>query len=167
MFQALVFLLVSLDITLDIVEGLPMKAMIYDLLLEGSILVLVILSTNSIWRKLKVEKESKSKLENRLNETVLKASIWEKKSKDFVSEFHSHLLSKFFDWSLSKSEKEVAVLLLKGLTSKEIASIRFTSERTIRNQCRSIYEKAGFKSKNELKGYFLSELIVDLDHSKL
>ena len=45
MFQALVFLLVSLDITLDIVEGLPVKAMIYDLLLEGSILVLVILST--------------------------------------------------------------------------------------------------------------------------
>ncbi|MGB0849218.1 MAG: helix-turn-helix transcriptional regulator, partial [Thiolinea sp.] len=36
------------------------------------------------------------------------------------------------DWSLTPSEKEVAMLLLKGLSFEEIAGVRETKEKTVR-----------------------------------
>ena len=159
--QVAVFIMVCADVTFDVVEGLPMKAMIFDLSLEGSILILVLISTNYIWRRFTHVSDSKNALHIDLEKTKDLASMWEKKSKQFIIEFQKHLLVKFEQWKLSKSEREIAILLLKGKTSKDIASERFTSERTIRNQCRSLYEKAGLSGKNELSAYFLNELILD------
>jgi len=43
----------------------------------------------------------------------------------------------FDDWQLTTSEKDVGWLLLKGLSLKEIAAIRETLEKTVRQQASS------------------------------
>nr|HMN69592.1 helix-turn-helix transcriptional regulator [Bdellovibrionales bacterium] len=62
-------------------------------------------------------------------------------------------------WKLTISEKEVAFLLLKGLSLKEIAEIRKTSEKTARAQSTAIYEKSGLSGRSELAAFFLEDLL--------
>ncbi len=63
-------------------------------------------------------------------------------------------------WSFSPAERDVALLLLKGLSLKEIAAARGTSERTVRQQALALYRKAGLSGRAELSAYFLEDLLV-------
>lgn len=51
---------------------------------------------------------------------------------------------------LSRSEREIAVLMLQGASNSEIAASRMKSERTIANQVASIFRKLGVGSRSEL-----------------
>lgn len=62
-------------------------------------------------------------------------------------------------WQLSASEKEVAFLLLKGFSLKEIANLRKTSEKTARAQSYAIYEKSGLTGRAQLSAFFLEDLL--------
>ena len=63
-------------------------------------------------------------------------------------------------WDLTPAEREVALLLLKGLSLKEIARVRETTERTARDQARAIYRKAGVAGRSELSAFFLEDLLL-------
>jgi putative tricarboxylic transport membrane protein len=65
----------------------------------------------------------------------------------------------FESWRLTSAEREVAALMLKGLRHKEIASVRGTSERTVRQQALTIYKKAGLDGRTDLAAYFLEDLL--------
>lgn len=69
------------------------------------------------------------------------------------------------DWELSKSEKEVALLLLKGLSHKEIALIRNTAEKTVRHQSGIVYSKANLEGRAQLSAFFLEDLLYSNSHS--
>ena len=68
--------------------------------------------------------------------------------------------AQFDRWALSSAEREVALLLLKGLSHKEIAPLRGCSERTVRHQARAVYRKAGLAGRIELAAFFLEDLLV-------
>ena len=59
---------------------------------------------------------------------------------------------------LTASECDVASLMLKGLSHKEIAQIRNSSAATVRQQAAAIYGKSGLTSRAELAAYFLEDL---------
>ncbi len=61
-------------------------------------------------------------------------------------------------WGLTESEADVALLLVKGLSMKDIAKIRGTSEATVRQQSSSIYHKSNLENRNQLTSYFLEDL---------
>jgi DNA-binding CsgD family transcriptional regulator len=63
------------------------------------------------------------------------------------------------DWGLTESEKEVAMLLLKGLTNKEIAEIRGTVEKTVRQQAVNVYAKSGLEGRAQLSAFFMEDLL--------
>lgn len=64
----------------------------------------------------------------------------------------------FESWNLSKSEREVGRLMLKGLSFKEMAEVRHVSEKTIRQQASSIYQKSGLAGRHEFAAWFLEDL---------
>ena len=66
----------------------------------------------------------------------------------------------FERWDLPVAEKDVALLLLKGLSYKEIAIARDTSERTVREQGRAVYRKSGLGGRSELSAFFLEDLLL-------
>jgi len=66
----------------------------------------------------------------------------------------------FEAWRLTTAEREVALLMLKGLRHKEIADVRKTSERTVRQQSLSIYRKAGLEGRTDLAAFFLEDLLA-------
>ena len=65
----------------------------------------------------------------------------------------------FADWGLSPSEREVALLLIKGLSMKEISQARTVKEKTIRQQATSVYAKSGYAGRHELVAHFIEDLM--------
>ncbi len=65
----------------------------------------------------------------------------------------------FDDWQLTTSEKDVGWLLLKGLSLKEIAAIRETLEKTVRQQASSIYKKAGLSGRHAFSAWFIEDAL--------
>ncbi|MCR9136757.1 MAG: hypothetical protein NXI27_12220 [Alphaproteobacteria bacterium] len=71
------------------------------------------------------------------------------------------LMQQYFDeWELTPSERDVALLSIKGLMIAEIAQLRKTKMGTIKAQCASIYRKAGVSGRPQLLSLFLDELIA-------
>jgi len=69
----------------------------------------------------------------------------------------------FETWGLTTAESEVALLMLKGLRHKQIASVRETTERTVRQQALTIYKKAGLDGRTDLAAFFLEDLLQPAD----
>jgi DNA-binding CsgD family transcriptional regulator len=61
-------------------------------------------------------------------------------------------------WGLTNAEREVAMLVLKGKTHKEIAVATDRSEKTVRQHAAAAYRKAGLGGRAELAAYFLTGL---------
>ncbi|WP_286233524.1 helix-turn-helix transcriptional regulator [Thalassotalea sediminis] len=73
---------------------------------------------------------------------------------------YSELIYKQFnEWKLTKSEQEVAMLLLKGLSFREISGVRDTKEKTVRQQASSIYDKASIDGRHEFSAWFLEDFL--------
>lgn len=65
----------------------------------------------------------------------------------------------FTAWNLTPSEREVALLLLKGLSFKEIAAVRETLEKTVRQQASSIYKKADVAGRASFSAWFIEDIL--------
>ncbi len=65
----------------------------------------------------------------------------------------------FSDWGLSPSEREIGLLLLKGLSLKEIAMLRNTLEKTVRQQASSIYRKSGLSGRHAFAAWFIEDIL--------
>jgi DNA-binding CsgD family transcriptional regulator len=79
-----------------------------------------------------------------------------------LSFWHS-IQGQFKNWNLTEAEKEIAILLLRGLSNQQIAAIRGKSLKTIENQAFSIYQKSGTTGKLEFIAYFISPLLPEED----
>jgi len=70
------------------------------------------------------------------------------------------IINREFDgWKLTDSEKEIAILLIKGLSMREISELRDVKEKTIRQQATNIYAKSGYSNRSELASHFIQDLI--------
>jgi DNA-binding CsgD family transcriptional regulator len=65
----------------------------------------------------------------------------------------------FSEWALTDSETEVGWLLLKGLSLKEIAMLRNTQEKTVRQQASSIYRKAAVSGRHAFSAWFIEDIL--------
>ncbi len=69
------------------------------------------------------------------------------------------IAQQFDDWQLTGSERDVGWLLLKGLSLKEIAAIRETLEKTVRQQASSIYKKSGLPGRHAFSAWFIEDVL--------
>ncbi|MFV0302661.1 MAG: helix-turn-helix transcriptional regulator [Paracoccus sp. (in: a-proteobacteria)] len=72
------------------------------------------------------------------------------------------LIGGFFDrWGLTPSEREVALLILKGFDNEAIAGIRGVAVGTIRAQSARVYAKSGVDGRAQLFSIFMEELLAE------
>lgn len=69
------------------------------------------------------------------------------------------ILQQFGEWQLSQSEQEIAMLLLKGLSFNEIATLRQTREKTVRQQASDIYRKSGVAGRHAFSAWFFEDFL--------
>ena len=76
--------------------------------------------------------------------------------------FQSVLTQHFDGWGLTPSERDVALLAIKGLSISEIAALRSTAEGTVKAQNAAVYRKAGVSGRAELLSVFIEEIVSGL-----
>lgn len=62
--------------------------------------------------------------------------------------------------AFTEAETDVAWMLLKGLSTAEIAELRDTKLGTVKAQCTALYRKAGVKSKGQLFSLIVEDLLL-------
>lgn len=67
----------------------------------------------------------------------------------------------FRDWSLTKSEADVAMFAIKGLTNAEIARLRASSEGTIKAHLNAVFRKAGVSGRHQLVSLLVEDLMAE------
>lgn len=87
------------------------------------------------------------------------AERWRNEAKELIDGLGTAIDGEFERWGLSPAEREIGLLLLKGLSHHEVADLRGVSERTVRQQAQSLYKKAGLSGRAELSAYFLEDLL--------
>lgn len=146
---ALIAVLISLDLTADRAEGASRGHLLIELLIlliaAGGVVVL--------WRQL-------GHARSHLMEARVAAEAWRAENRELIRGLSAAIETQFSRWGLSPAESEIALLLLKGLSHKEIAAIRQTSERTIREQARSVYRKSALSGRSALSAFFLEDLLL-------
>ena len=92
---------------------------------------------------------------------------WRDETRTLLKGLGEAIDRQFLTWKLTEAEREIGLLILKGLSLREIAAVRVTSERTIRAQARSIYAKAGLSGRAALSAFFLEDLLMPLPPESL
>lgn len=151
-----VIIIVGGDLATDSREG----SSIWHLIAESSVALSAIVALFYLFRtnliiKHKFEEQSLS-----LAQLKKDAENWKEESKKYIQGLAEAIDKQLTKWQLTSAEKEVAFLLLKGLSLKEIAEVRGTSEKTVRVQSTAIYTKAGVAGRSELSAFFLEDLLV-------
>lgn len=151
-----VAILVAIDMAVDSREGV----ILWHILTEGLVGLLALTGvfyllhgTFTLRRQLKKEIAEFSAYKQ-------EAETWRAEAKKYVEGLALAIDQQLTQWNLTIAEKEVAFLLLKGLSLKEIAEIRKTTEKTARVQSMAIYAKAGISGRSELSAFFLEDLLA-------
>ena len=97
-------------------------------------------------------------LEDAVARATVEGSEWRRQSRRFTDGLSRAIESQFGLWNLTPAEADVAGLILKGASLRDIAGLRRTSEATIRQQAQNIYRKSGLATRSELAAYFLEDL---------
>jgi DNA-binding CsgD family transcriptional regulator len=61
-------------------------------------------------------------------------------------------------WPLTRQERQVCELLLRGQSNRQIAATLVVSENTVESHCVHVYEKLGVQNRRELLGRFFQEV---------
>ena len=88
---------------------------------------------------------------------------WRSKVRAHLAGLKAGMDRQFDLWGMTAAEREVGLLILKGLSHKEIAALRATTEATVRQQAQAIYRKASLPGKTAFSAYFLEDLLAPED----
>lgn len=128
--------------------------------LEGVMALITLAGLLAILWDIRQERRRRRRLESDLADAHSDIAHWRKETQALLAGLGSAIDRQFQRWGLTPAERDVGLYLLKGLSHKEVADIRQTSERTVRQQAREIYRKAGVGGRAELSAWFLEDLLL-------
>jgi DNA-binding CsgD family transcriptional regulator len=99
-------------------------------------------------------------LERDLRASEAETSRWRAEAQQALEGLGAAIDREFSKWSLTDAERSVALMLLKGMSHREIAAHRGTNEGTVRQQALAIYRKAGLGGRSSLAAFFLEGLVL-------
>jgi DNA-binding CsgD family transcriptional regulator len=158
----------ALFLTLEMIaENGPFT--LVKLVLEALELLLIIGTagvTALLFSRFRAHQEEQAVLLEELDEARSQGQAWRERAQRHITGLSRAIQEQFDQWGLSVAESEVAMLMLKGFSHKEIARLRNTSEQTIRQQARVVYAKADVNSRHAFCAFFLEDLLLPTEEEK-
>ncbi|MEQ8516263.1 MAG: LuxR C-terminal-related transcriptional regulator, partial [Chromatocurvus sp.] len=153
---ACIILLKLIDIVADTGLGVP----VWHLVQESTLLLLS--AAGFIYLVLDIRRRSQEtqQLRGSLSLSNQKLQALGQRMYDARRQYGAVIQEQFESWGLTRGEQQVALLLLKGLSLKEIASVRQTKEKTVRQQTSSIYAKTGLEGRHAISAWFLEDFLT-------
>lgn len=165
-FLSIILLIIAVITLVDIISDYQEGTQWWHLVAEGVVALastagILYLIRDSFSLKHSLEEQKKSNVELKRE-----SEAWREQSKKYVDGLSIAIDKQLVDWKLTASEKEVAFLLLKGFSLKEVAIARNTSDKTARAQSATIYAKAGVSGRSELSAFFLEDLLLPTNQNQ-
>ncbi|TGD74847.1 LuxR family transcriptional regulator [Mangrovimicrobium sediminis] len=151
-----IMVLNAMDVATDVGLGVPM----WHIIEEAMIVVASGVTFLYLLWEMRQHKRELSSLADDLSRADLRLQDVTEKMRSARSHYAEAIQQQFSDWSLTQSEQEVAMLLLKGLSFKEIAMLRDTREKTVRQQASAIYTKTGLEGRHAFSAFFLEDFLA-------
>ena len=129
-------------------------------LIEKGVLVAAMVAVAWTVQGLRDVREGQVALANNIARSIAQGEGWRTARQAEIGALGQAIQDQFRAWHLTAAEIDIAGLMLKGASLKEIALARDTSEATIRQQAQSIYRKSGLSGRAELSAYFLESLFA-------
>ncbi len=154
---ALISILVALDVISDYQEGKGFGHVAIELLVFTAAIIGLSLLARDYYNQTQSTLKS---LKTDLAQAQQDAERWREESRDLIQGLGVEIQKQFKRWQLTQAEAEIGILMLKGFSHQEIADLRGASERTVREQARALYRKAGLAGRAELSAFFLEDLLL-------
>jgi len=157
---ALVAVLSAVDLIGDLRGGTGLAHVLGEATITIVVLVAAALEVRLQARRMRESAATSAALVTRLRETEIEAARFRRDASELVHGLAQAIDAQLEHWGLSAAEKETALLLLKGLSHREIGEARQVGEATARQQARAIYKKAGLAGRHDLAAFFLEDLLA-------
>lgn len=151
--------LAAADIGMDFAEGTGVAHVVTEGLAGLTALGAAAVVAVGLRRDRDRARAERAEAEGEAGRQRAEAARWRAEAEGAARGFAQAIDQEFDRWGLSAAEREVALLLLKGLSHKEVAAARGTTERTARQQAATVYAKSGLAGRAELASYFLDALL--------
>lgn len=158
---AVIFILafVSIATMIDIAFDLAYGSTLAHIAIE---LVLVLFSLAGVFwllQRLRVQNLALEQIKLEIAEEKKNRPAASPESNEARKRLSDVMRQQFQRWQLTGGEQEVAILMLKGLSFKEIAAVRDTHEKTVRQQASAIYRKAGVNGRHAFAAWFIEDFL--------
>lgn len=154
-FVLFVFASNAFEIATEFLDGESLAEMANDMFgLTVSAMVLIVFVVEYVGQR-----RALAELSSQLRNVRGRLAEIDKESHQLATRYRQTMRQQFETWQLTSSEQDVVIMLLKGLSFREIAGLRETREKTVRQQASSVYRKAGLANRHELAAWFFEDLL--------
>jgi len=143
----------------DMREDFQHNAPLWHLLEEGMVVSISIAGAFYLLLSLRRQSHETRRIRQELEDVRERLASADARMRDARKQYSQVIKTQFEDWKLTPGEQGVAMLLLKGLSLREIAALRETREKTVRQQASSLYKKARIEGRHALSAWFLEDFI--------
>ena len=146
----------AVDVVLDGPESWASAHVIY----EVTLITLALVTSVFLWRGWFRSRRTLIATKHALAEQAAERDAWRASAESALAGFGHAIDERFTVWGLTPAEREVALLLLKGRSHKQIAYTTGRSERTVRQHAVAVYQKSRLSGRAELAAFFLEDLLL-------
>jgi DNA-binding CsgD family transcriptional regulator len=146
--------------TIDLVLDRPTDWLSFHVLFEAAMIVGAVALATLLWLGWWRAARAAAALRGSLEERRAERDAWKASAQQALEGFGRAIEDQFCAWQLTPTEREVALLLLKGRSHKAIAKATRRSDATVRQHATAIYQKAGLAGRAELAAYFLEDVVL-------
>jgi DNA-binding CsgD family transcriptional regulator len=129
-------------------------------MIQPTLIVIIAVGMVRLTEHFKIQHETQMLLIRDLETARVEGMQWRNGMSDLIKGLSQGIARQFSEWSLTTAEREVGLLILKGMSYKEIAVMRDVSEKTVRQQAHAIYRKAKLSGRAALSAFFLEDLLL-------
>ena len=155
-----IFAAIALLMAFDVISDAETGADPVHLSVETVVMILAGAGALLLWRGLRTAERAVARLDSELEAARVEATRFRQEAADALRGLGEAIDAQFERWQLTPAEREVGLLLLKGLSHREVAEVRSIGEATIRQQAQALYRKSGLRNRSELSAFFLEDLLL-------
>ena len=155
-----VFLVIVAGGVVDLILDRPDRFLSPHVIFEVAMVGISLLAATHLARGWYSATRSVRELRNSLARREEEWDAWRARAGTLIAGLSDAVNLQFTDWHLSPAERETALLLLKGFSTKRIAKTTDRSDRTVRQHAVAVYKKSGLAGRAELAAFFLGDLTL-------
>jgi DNA-binding CsgD family transcriptional regulator len=144
--------------TIDLILDQPSTWLSFHVIFEVGMVVSGLVMATALWMGWRNAEAQAGELRASLAMRNAERDAWRSRAQVVLEGLGAAVQEQLIEWDLTRAEREVALLLLKGYSHKAIARTTGRNDQTARQHASSVYQKSGLAGRAELAAYFLEGL---------